>query len=148
MLFKVISLIHSMKQPTLPILKCSPVSDWPFFNCRHFLERLLIHFHGYHFCTEHTQITSPNMMSLLDFQQELLHKQNTWFAITVPTPILLSSKLEKKKIFFLFLQYFLSFLCYKSTKNYSHWKIIYTDYFPHMLNYRLIVYWKGQLLFK
>lgn len=109
MLFKVISLIHSMKQPTLPILKCSPCLWFSslFLNCRHFLK-------GYSF-------TFMGTISVLNIHK--LHLQTWclfwisnrscyiskifWFVTTVPTPILLSLKIEKKKkIFFLFLQYF------------------------------------------
>lgn len=129
-----------MKQPTLPILKCSPVSDFPLCSSTVDIFWKVTHF------------TFMGTISVLNIHK--LHLQ-TWCLFwisnrscyiskifwlrftTVPTPILLSSKIEKKKNFFCSSSIFLSFsLCYKSTKNYSHWKIICDRLFPsHKLNY-------------
>lgn len=141
MLFKVISLIHSMKQPTLPILKCSPCLWFSslFLNCRHFLKGHSFTFMGTISVVNIHKLHLQTWCLFWISNRSCYISKIFWFVTTVPTPILLSPKIEKKKKknFFCSSSIFLSFsLCYKSIKNYSHWKIICDRLFPsHKLNY-------------
>ena len=72
------------------------------------------------------------MMFLLNFQQQLVHKQNILVVTNVPTPILLSPKIEKQ-CFLVSPVFFYHFLYVTSLQKTIHIeKLFVTDYFPHI----------------